>query len=192
MKHLRPAQYRIMPWKNGGGTTTEIAIHPENAQLGGGPFLWRVSIADVAGDGRFSRFQGYDRHIMTIAGSGLTLDAGENGRFEIGEPLQPLRFSGDWAIECHLHGGPSRDFNLIVWRAFADSQLTVLQIAGCRAFTGGSLKIVYIVDGDLTVQGHVAASGDCLVFEAGEMFALDPLGGPVRIGLCELNPRPAV
>src|SRR5687768_8575093 len=26
MRHLRPNDYKIMPWKNGGGTTTEIAI----------------------------------------------------------------------------------------------------------------------------------------------------------------------
>ena len=26
MLHLRPSDYRLMPWKEGGGSTTEIAI----------------------------------------------------------------------------------------------------------------------------------------------------------------------
>ena len=42
---LTPRDYRVMPWKNGGGTTTEIYIHPEGA--GWDDFEWRVGIADI-------------------------------------------------------------------------------------------------------------------------------------------------
>ncbi|TIV74879.1 MAG: HutD family protein, partial [Mesorhizobium sp.] len=31
MRILRAADYRVMPWKNGGGTTTEIAVSPDGA-----------------------------------------------------------------------------------------------------------------------------------------------------------------
>jgi hypothetical protein len=44
---LSPADYRRMPWKNGAGRTTEIAVHPAGAALDA--FDWRVSVADVAG-----------------------------------------------------------------------------------------------------------------------------------------------
>ena len=60
-------------------STTEIAIYPEGAGLSGAGFIWRVSIAEVAVDGPFSRFPGYDRHIMTIAGNGMMLEAEGHG-----------------------------------------------------------------------------------------------------------------
>ena len=51
---LTPNDYRSMPWKNGAGRTTEIAVHPAGAALDA--FAWRVSIADIERDGPFSRF----------------------------------------------------------------------------------------------------------------------------------------
>jgi environmental stress-induced protein Ves len=53
---LTPRDYRVMPWKNGGGTTTEIWIHPEGA--GWDDFEWRVGIADIGSRGRSRRFPG--------------------------------------------------------------------------------------------------------------------------------------
>ena len=58
MKILRHEDYKVMPWKNGGGITTEIWVSPEGSGLAGVPFDWRVSIADVATDGPFSKFAG--------------------------------------------------------------------------------------------------------------------------------------
>ena len=58
-----------MPWKNGGGVTTEIWASPPS-----GIFDWRVSIATVNADGPFSTFAGYERHIMTLSGEGMVLD----------------------------------------------------------------------------------------------------------------------
>ena len=82
MRHLRSSDYRIMPWKNGGGSTTEIAICPEGSGIPGGQFRWRVSIADVVADGPFSRFSGYDRHIMVVEGAGMTLNTRGHGEIE--------------------------------------------------------------------------------------------------------------
>jgi environmental stress-induced protein Ves len=47
-----------MPWKNGGGETTEIAVFPDGAGLS--DFDWRVSMARVDGDGPFSSFPGIE------------------------------------------------------------------------------------------------------------------------------------
>ncbi len=38
-------------------------------------FIWRVSVADVASDGPFSRFPGIDRTIMLLEGAGMRLCA---------------------------------------------------------------------------------------------------------------------
>ncbi len=66
---LTPANCRRVPWKNGLGTTTEIAVEALTTER----FLWRVSIADVAAPGPFSTFTGYDRLIAVIEGVGMTL-----------------------------------------------------------------------------------------------------------------------
>src|SRR6188508_1501701 len=105
MRLLRPGDYRVMPWKNGGGSTTELAIFPADSGLSGSPFVWRVSIADVAADGPFSRFPGYDRHIMVVEGGGMVLDAGADGEIELSEALVPASFSGDWSVEGRLLRG---------------------------------------------------------------------------------------
>jgi len=54
MKLIPADAMRRMPWKNGGGVTTEIAIAPEGATLDN--FDWRVSTAQVDAAGPFSRF----------------------------------------------------------------------------------------------------------------------------------------
>ena len=58
-KLLRNSDHRRMPWKNGGGETVEVIVHPEGASLS--DFGWRVSMATVASDGPFSVFPGIDR-----------------------------------------------------------------------------------------------------------------------------------
>ncbi len=71
---LTPADFHPMPWKNGAGRTTEIAVYPPGASLDA--FLWRVSIADVERDGPFSRFPGIDRTIVLLEGGGMRLRSG--------------------------------------------------------------------------------------------------------------------
>ena len=173
-----------MPWRNGGGTTTEIAIAPEGAALAGERFLYRVSIADVARDGPFSRFEGYDRHIMLLAGGGMTLDCGAHGLIELRAPFEPCAFSGDWDVEGALAAGPVRDFNVIVDRARASSTLEVRLLAGPEviACDSGSVCIVHIVSGTLAD----AAEGDTLVAHA--PLELVPRGG-VRVAIARIVPR---
>ena len=78
MRILRASTYRRMPWKNGGGETTEIAVSPEGAGLD--DFAWRISMARVDGDGPFSAFAGVDRTLSILEGEGLRLEiAGRAG-----------------------------------------------------------------------------------------------------------------
>ena len=57
------------PWKNGGGSTTEIAIAPLGATVD--KFDWRISLATIANSGPFSVFPGVDR---TLAPSSASMD----------------------------------------------------------------------------------------------------------------------
>ena len=109
-----------MPWKNGGGTTQEIASWPHGAALDS--FGWRVSIATIAAAGPFSVFAGIDRSITLLEGDGVRLFT-HDGRVEhrLDVPHRPFAFSGDDAIDCTLLGGASNDFNVMTrhgqWRA---------------------------------------------------------------------------
>ena len=110
----------VTPWKNGGGTTQEIASWPQGAPLDS--FGWRVSIATIAAAGPFSVFAGIDRVITLLEGDGVRLfthDARIDHRLDV--PHQPFAFSGDEAIDCTLLGDASNDFNVMTrrgqWRA---------------------------------------------------------------------------
>ena len=121
---LAPADYRRMPWKNGGGHTTEIATFPAGSNLAS--FVWRLSVADVLRDGPFSLFPGVDRTVVLLAGAGMRL-TGDGKPFELRTPFQPLEFSGDAPLQCRLLAGPVRDFNLMVRRDAARGS-----IVACR------------------------------------------------------------
>jgi environmental stress-induced protein Ves len=110
---LKPADYVRMPWKDGGGQTTQIAVHPSDSTLS--TFDWRVSFADVAVDGPFSQFAGVDRILVLLSGAGMLL-SGDAHAVELRAPFEPYAFSGDDEISCALVDGPVRDFNLMMRR----------------------------------------------------------------------------
>jgi environmental stress-induced protein Ves len=112
MLHLRPSDFRVMPWKDGGGSTTEIAIEPPGAGLADA-FLWRVSTAQVAASGPFSRFPGQTRSLVLLEGAGFLLDMGSKGRQRLKHPGQVVTFSGDDTVNATLIQGPCVDFGVI-------------------------------------------------------------------------------
>ena len=181
MRRIVPAEYRQMPWRNGGGTTTEIVVAPE-----AGRFVHRVSIADVASDGPFSRFDGHDRHIMLLEGAGMTLDCGVHGTIDLRTPREPRTFSGDWDVMGRMVSGPVRDFNLIVDRARATGSLEVRALADPEtlACPPGTTCIVHLLDGAL----EEAAAGETLVAE-GEALFLRPRGA-ARVAIARVVQTP--
>ena len=66
IRFLAASERRAQPWKNGGGITREIAASPDGAALDA--FDWRVSMAEVAAAGPFSRFEGVDRILTVLTG----------------------------------------------------------------------------------------------------------------------------
>jgi environmental stress-induced protein Ves len=102
-----------VPWKNGGGTTAEIAAFPEGS--GFETFGWRVSMADVASDGPFSLFPGIDRTLIVIEGDGIELDV-EGIAYSLNTASPKLSFSGDDITAGRLLSGPIRDLNVMTRR----------------------------------------------------------------------------
>lgn len=114
------------PWKNGGGSTQEIACWPPGATLDS--FAWRVSIARIAASGPFSDFAGVDRVITLLDGDGVHL-RGRGVDHRLDRPLQPFAFPGDVAIDCTLLGNASSDFNVMTRRNRMTADVRILQAA---------------------------------------------------------------
>lgn len=176
---LRPDSFRVMPWKNGGGTTTELLILPEGATVSGG-FDLRLSRARVASSGPFSPFPGCDRTLLLLEGGGLQVRLEEGPGLTLDRPFEPVAFPGDVRAEGRLTAGPCEDFNVITRREALTHHLEVLRGPGPFApGPGRTLTAWFVVRGSL--QG--AGAGDLLLAAAGSSEALrgSPEGLYLRI-----------
>jgi environmental stress-induced protein Ves len=186
VRRLTPPDYRRMRWRNGGGTTTEILVEPRESTLAGTRFLYRLSMADVTDDGPFSRFEGYDRHIVLLEGAGMKLECGAHGRIDLTTLYEPRSFSGDWEVRGSLVAGEVRDLNLIVDRARASASLSVRLVDAPETLTvdPATLCIAHVISGALVN----AAAGDTLVADA--TFELVPRGA-ARVAIAIIVATPA-
>jgi uncharacterized protein len=105
---LTPDDYADQPWKNGKGTTREIA------KDGADPFLWRLSWAVVPESGPFSSFPGYDRSLTLLSGGPMTLSHDGKPARTIA-PLHPHLFRGESLTTAQVDT-PTEDFNLFTLR----------------------------------------------------------------------------
>ena len=111
---LASADHKRMPWKNGGGETVEVFVHPPGAGLS--DFDGRVSMAHVAADGPFSRFEGIDRTLALLSGDGLRLEIEGRGETLLTVASAPLSFPADTPTDASLAGGPITDLNVMTRR----------------------------------------------------------------------------
>jgi uncharacterized protein len=144
---LGPADYRAMPWKNGGGRTLEIATQPPGTDLAS--FAWRISVADVERDGPFSAFAGVDRTLVLLAGRGMRL-TGAGAPMDVRAPYEPVAFAGEASLQCALVDGPTRDFNLMVRRAEAQGEVRVVR-AKAQAFASAQAYACFAAAGSVEV-----------------------------------------
>jgi environmental stress-induced protein Ves len=166
------------PWKNGGGVTREIAAGAPAAGMDG--FAWRISLADVAQAGPFSRFPGVDRTLVLLSGAGMTLtEAGEPpGRtHRLRRPLDIARFAGESAIDASLEDGPTRDFNLMLSREQVRGELDVWR-AGAAHTLDGDVVLLFCAGPAATVSlvspgGAVAAATAPATLSHGDTLRLD-------------------
>lgn len=107
---ISPNQFRTIPWKNGKGKTTELAIS-KNGNME--DFDWRLSIASVIEDGPFSDFSGYDRNLILLDGKGIKLTHSEQHIDVLEDHLSLSSFNGCRNTIGELVDGPILDFNLM-------------------------------------------------------------------------------
>ena len=102
--------FKTVPWKNGLGHTTELAIS-DGGNLD--DFAWRLSIASVVNDGDFSNFSGYQRNLVLIEGEGLTLDHRNGDVDKLTKSLDIAHFDGASNTYGALINGGIKDFNIM-------------------------------------------------------------------------------
>ena len=110
LKILSPETFKPIPWKNGLGHTTELAIN-SGGNLDN--FDWRLSIASVVNDGDFSNFSGYQRNLVLIEGEGLILDHRNGNIDKLTNLLDIAHFDGGSKTYGSLVNGGIKDFNIM-------------------------------------------------------------------------------
>jgi len=163
MRIIRAADCLVMPWKNGGGTTTEIAVAPEGASLN--DFDWRISMAHVGADGPFSSFPGIDRTLSVLTGAGITLAFGNGERIKLDRTSAPYPFAADRAVDGRLVDGPIDDLNVMSRRGRWQHRVERLSDAGSLSASEGLLVLV-TRKGDWQVNGTALPVGDSAILDA--------------------------
>ena len=185
IKLLSPLAYRVLPWKNGGGSTTEIAVEPEGATWD--VFDWRVAIADILESGPFSSFPGIDRSIMLLdAPRGTQMELRIDGRRALLPKRVFVDFAGEATTEGILYGDPPgsgvRDFNVMSRRGF------IRHRRGCQSLSpnevhrmgGVDTRIAYVASGTADLihaqNSHTLNAGESVIASGEDSLELK--GGP--------------
>ena len=164
LRHLTATDFVRQPWKNGGGSTTRLAVEGEGER-----WLWRLSAADVEQSGPFSDFSGYERTIMLLDGGGMDLEI--DGRvMTLGTPFEPFVFDGGAKTHCTLRAGPVRDLNLMVDRRRASASV---QVVAPDHFRGARLDAPWALVYALRGWTRVAMDGVDVSLAPGELLRLD-------------------
>jgi environmental stress-induced protein Ves len=179
LRIIRAAEHRRMPWKNGGGETTEILVSPEGAGLDA--FDWRVSIARIGTDGPFSVFAQIDRTLCLIDGEGLALTVAGKPEVVLGPESPPLAFPGDVAVAARLVDGPVTDLNVMTRRGRWRHELARSAIAAPRALIwGADITLLLSRSQGLVVAGEAGRAtlgrDDAIIFERPVGIMLEPRG----------------
>lgn len=199
---LTAAEARVVPWKNGRGTTRELALWPPTASFERGDYAWRLSAAEVAAGGPFSAFAGFERILTVTKGDGLLLEHGADAPRARLRRFEPYRFSGDWTTTAELVGGAVTDFNVIFRRGRVRAEVQALALAArtLRETLSGPHVFVHVLAGACTARvtgeedANELAAGDSLWLierRAGEELVLSGSGRASEVVIVTLAPAGA-
>ena len=133
------------PWRNGGGVTRELLAWPDAQD-----WVWRMSVAEVASGGPFSKFEGVQRWFAVLAGAGVRLDVAGQAT-SLTRLSAPFEFDGAAPVLCDLIDGSTQDFNLMLRQGRASARMQ--RVSGMLNFTSS---------GPVTVALYAAADGATL------------------------------
>lgn len=170
MDVLTPANWRVEPWRNGGGSTAVIATGRHGSRAGGDrvDWDWRLSLATIDRPGPFSRLPAVARHLALVTGGPLLLRiAGRE------QPLSrsgaAVRFRGGDPVEALPGGLPAQVLNLM-WRPeHLHGRLEAIDLSRWRpqAPATGLPGFLHVCAGGLRWRDTHAGPGDTVPLWAG-------------------------
>ncbi|OYR13887.1 hutD family protein [Brucella grignonensis] len=147
---LKAENHRRMPWKNGGGVTVEIAVHPEGASVDN--FDWRISTATVANDGPFSIFPGIDRTLSVLEGNGIVLNV-EGTDTLLTTTTEPFSFAADAKSGARLIDGTIIDLNVMTRRGRFNHRVKRLAVSDSVIVEPiDELMLIFCAEGSLDLK----------------------------------------
>ena len=186
MRLVRFADLAPMRWKNGGGETRELAIHPPGAALDG--FDWRISMARVAVDGPFSAFPEVDRTLVMLDGAGFDLAVEFAAPLRLTSFSEPYAFPADVATVATLVDGPVDDLNVMTRRGRFEHEVTARDLAGpIKVEAAGGTLIVVCGAGEVSAGDAVLGRRDALVLDGDDRLTIEPHGEGARILLVAIR-----
>ncbi|WDE12069.1 HutD family protein [Thalassomonas haliotis] len=149
---IPPSRFNSIPWKNGKGITTELAIS-EGGTLT--DFDWRLSIASVVEDGDFSDFSGYLRNLILISGQGIELShklAGQINIDNLKRLLTVSTFDGASQTRGRLLDGAITDFNLMTKTGKYQVEVRTYPESGQVDVSPCDLCFAYALKGEVNIS----------------------------------------
>jgi uncharacterized protein len=158
--------FKAIPWKNGKGVTTELAINPTGTLAS---FQWRLSIATVSENGIFSDFSGYIRNLVLIDGDSLSLTHNDNKTDTLTNLLDFATFDGGNKTVGKLPNGAIKDFNIITSQSACDTKVETYRQPTNQTINFQGLVFAFSLTADIYVQNNHA---DQQIVHQGDLLQL--------------------
>lgn len=155
-----------MPWKNGGGITTELFRREINGDL-----KFRLSKASISSDGPFSLFPGMDRWICLLKGNGFTLNSSSFQNI-FTPALKWFQFPGELEVSCSLISGECQDFNVMADRSYASCSVQSFSDGINNPFVLSNETFLYLPDSH---ELHILQKGEIVPVMAGTIIVITVL-----------------
>lgn len=164
MKLLHPHEYRVMPWRNGGGVARQI--HAEPSTHDDHDFDWRASIAVVHDDLPFSEYPGVDRS-LALLGDGGALMVNNRVAIAMTPDSSPFTFAGEDLVEMAIVDKPVLVFNLMTRRGLHHALTRKLCSSETHFGRTEKTQLLFALDDDhLVIDGVVRPRHSSVVIPA--------------------------
>jgi len=171
IKIIPQHDFKKLPWKNGKGSTLELAIN-ENGSVDN--FEWRLSIATVKEDGRFSDFTGYTRNLVLIDGKGIVLHHNEKQTDYLENRLDFSTFDGANKTTAKLSSGAITDFNLMTRKRDFEGVVETFSELNQIVLKHSQICFIYGLSSSLKIESNEL--GVLEVLPAGDLLQISKEG----------------
>jgi environmental stress-induced protein Ves len=160
MKSFTKDRFNVMPWKNGGGITTELYRLNMTHQL---DYDFRLSVATINQSGPFSLFPEIDRHLVLLKGDGVSLTLNSKNII-LTQNSEALTFKGEDSIFCTLLSGAVIDFNVMINRHWGRAH--VKKSTGRNVICEGDFTFIYSLASETLIvlekSEKTSIEGECI------------------------------